>query len=89
MALYYTCLYHIYTELCIYATLIVCYTILCASYCYTSMLSIDLPYCIDGVCLQACSNLKHVDHHGSGAGGARVVIMVVGVVPRYHRIHNR
>ena len=89
MALYLTRLYRIYIELGIYAILIVCYTILCAHLCYTSMFSIVLPYCIGGVCLWACSSLKPVDHHGSGAGGTRVVITAVGVVPRCRRIHNR
>jgi hypothetical protein len=70
MTLYFTCIFCTSTELGIYDILIVCYTILYAYLHYTSMLSIGLPYCNGGVCLRACSSLRPVGHHGSGARGA-------------------
>jgi hypothetical protein len=90
MALYSIRIFRIYTELGISTVLIVCYTLLYTFMCYTGMFSIGLVYCNGGVCLRACSSSMPMGHHGSGSGGAIVVVItVVGMVLMCRRIRNR
>jgi hypothetical protein len=62
------------------AILIVCFAMSYAPSSYISMFSLALSISIVLVCFRACSSLTHVHHHGRGAGGARVVILCMGIV---------
>jgi hypothetical protein len=81
MALYPTCRYSTLNIELIHGyltILIVCLAMSYAPSSYIIMLSLALSINIDLVCIQACSSLTPVYHHGGGARGVRLVILVHG-----------
>jgi hypothetical protein len=70
------------------AIFIVWYAMSYAPSSYITMFRLTLSINIGLVCFLACSSSMPVHHHGLGSGGARVVILCTGVVPRARRIHR-